>query len=218
MLIKKEETLFDKQKTAEENKWQRVEEKTERENIRKIYKKAISALGTFIASERQREDTSLDWEKSLPVKKQEKRDGEIQNVINRVSELILRYPSHENLKNDLDVFILSPNSHADVLQESLIQLIKNEDGFFLTKPKQISDNTSKDKDIYSIFFKIDNEFRKEQLIMSGISISTHHNISVSFKEITQSQREKIIKTYYRENSNLQKKYNFKIADFFKKRQ
>lgn len=209
MMIKKEERLFEKERKAKDKEWRRHQTKAEKDKILDIYKNAISALTVFTASDFQTDRTILESEKKLSKTDREKRDREINKVIDWVSLLVLRHPEDVDLDVDLNLFSISPSTTAKSLRTRLIELIKKEDNFFLTEPnKELENNFTR-----KVRFEIDKDFVEEQLIKNAEPISKINEKEILIRDLSESQREKLVRFNYDSEHGLPKFINLKVPIF-----
>ena len=160
ILSRKEQMQWKNQQIAETSAWTRNEQKNEKEYLREIYQNSLRSLSVFIAIEEQKEESRIP-----------KRLETIDEIHKWVTMLLLRHSS-SNLDRALNSFTADPDRYsAEDLRKEIISLSNKEEGFFLNglKDGQETQEPQIDPDLRRISFKIDNDFRKEQII-SGIEI------------------------------------------------
>ena len=191
ILSKKEQKQWENQHNAEKELWERDEEKKEKEYLREIYQNSLRSLSLFMAQE------SSDEEKD------NKQHLETINDIHKWSTILLLRHSSSDLGSTLDDFTSSPSEYrAKELKNKIIDLIKNEEGFFLnnakifdkTSPKETSTKQS-NPDLKYIQITIDNDYRKKQLI-EGTDIPQRNTFEIKFSDMSNSQREKLTECFF----------------------
>jgi len=190
--LKKQKEQFKSEQEAKQKEWLRNEHKAESEKLRNVFQNAHLTISTFIASEfigseQKNVNDKVDSEKKVQL---------VREVLESFSLITLRYPSDSELLQKLEGFIMDPDEYRALeLRDKLKEIVLREGDFFLETPDVSSVEESDDEKNRKIHFRVDDEYRKKQLI-EGIEIEQSQSKKFNVSELTKSQREKLVKAYF----------------------
>jgi hypothetical protein len=182
-----EELKWRKQKTEEDKKWQREEQRKEREHVRDLYQKTLVNLSILLTLLKQSQIETKEKRAELKEK-----GAKIIDDIHDWSTLLLLRHSDKALLKCVDDFILDPDdTETENLRNKVLEVAQRENELFpisapsdaFDKPKEISGR----KEI-TVF--IDESVRRECAKL-GHEIARTHELHCFLIDMTPSQREKI---------------------------